>query len=753
VSDDYRALMQDALRELRSNRARIAALERQLQRATPRDAVHVVGLGCRLPGGIDDPTALWRCLHAGAAVLGPLPADRWPGEAPPGAFLDDAHGFDAAFFRIAPRQARLIDPQQRLLLEVAHATIEHAGLAPRALRGSRTGVYVGISTDDWSMYLARNLPVAEIEGSSGPGTNHCAAAGRTSFALGLEGPSLAVNTACSSSLVALHLAQRALRAGECDLALVLGVNVMLSPFTTLAFARAGMLAADGRCKTFAAGADGYGRGEGAVGVLLATETAALRLGLRCEARLLGSAINQDGATAGLTVPSGPAQQRVLRAALADAGVPAAAVQFVEAHGTGTLLGDPIELQALAAVYGEGRSEPLRTGSVKTNFGHLEAAAGLLGVLKVILQFTHGAIAPHRLAGPKNPHVAWDTLPLAVPTTVEPWPGGAPPCAGVSAFSFTGTNAHAILAAPQPAPPTPASPSAPSPAEPSVLPISAKSAAAVRALAARFATALAALPTSAWRDACATAALGRDHHRVRLAVLAATPAAAAIACAALARGDSPTDGWWGEAPAGDARPFAPNGPTTPSALAAAYVRGEAVPWAEVYAAPFRRVVLPTYAFQHRGHRVPPTLDAGSPPLDPTAGGTTAPAAGTLRQQLAAASAGEQDHLLVRHVQATAAAVLRLPAAEVSADAPLADHGFDSMLAVELATRLGTDLGLSLSFAELLDGATANDVGRALGRAFRAETVARPGDDEALLGRIAAMSPAEAERLLREIDGDG
>jgi acyl transferase domain-containing protein len=702
MSDDVRALMQEALRELRRSKARIAELERgAAAAATP---LPIVGLGCKLPRGIDDPAAAWRFFAAGGDAIGPAPTDRWPASdapqpVPPGAFLDAPFDFDAAWFRMAPREARLVDPQQRVLLELAHATFEHAGVAPRSLHGSDTGVFVGISTDDWALAIARHLPFAAIDGSIGPGGNACGAAGRVSFAFGLEGPSFAVNTACSSSLVALHLARQALLRGECELALVLGVNLMLSPLPFAVFQRANMLSPDGRCHTFGAAAAGYGRGEGAVALLLATPAAAQRRGLTTQALLLGSACNQDGATAGLTVPSGPAQQRVLRAALRDAGLAASAVQYVEAHGTGTMLGDPIELQALAAVYGEGRAAdaPFHVGSAKTNFGHLEAAAGLLGVLKVVLQLQHRQFAPHLHATPRNPHLPWDRLPLRVPEQLCAWPATERRVAGISSFGFTGTNAHALVAAA----PAVAAGSAAASQVPAVLPLAARTPPALRELCRRWAHAVAA-PEVALAAAVATAALGRSPDRVRIAALVDEREGLVRRLLAAAAGEPCAGLWTGSVGHGEPPVFDATMMSSPEDLAQAWVRGVVVPWERVVAASAQRIALPTYPFQRRPWRLPGAEFAA--PL------AVAPA--ELRSRLAVAANAERAALLTTHVQRVAAAVLQLAVDDIDVDGPLADHGFDSMRAVELASRLEADLGVPVPFVAMADGASARDLAAAL-----------------------------------------
>ena len=443
-----------ALIEIRELRARIAALEE-----AAAEPIAIVGLGCRLPGGVRDEASLWRVLSEGVDTIRDVPADRWDArahyDADPdrpgklwtlaGGFLDDVAGFDAAFFGIAPREAASMDPQQRLMLEVAWEALEDAAIAPDGLGGSPTGVFFGVGNNDYGRMLFASP--GHIDAYAGSGGSLSVIAGRLSYVLGLQGPALAVDTACSASLVAVHLACQSLRHGECDLALAGGVNVILTPDAHIAFTKARMMATDGRCKTFDAAADGYGRGEGAAVIVLRRLSDARAKGERVLALIRGSAVNQDGRSAGLTAPNGPAQEAVIRAALADAGLKPSQIDYVEAHGTGTSLGDPIELQAVAAAFGEGRSaeRALLVGSCKTNFGHLEAAAGITGLLKVIAALRRRSVPPHLHFKSPNPLVDWASMPLRVPTDLRAWPDGAEPArAGVSSFGFSGTNAHVIL---------------------------------------------------------------------------------------------------------------------------------------------------------------------------------------------------------------------------------------------------------------------------------------------------------------------
>jgi phthiocerol/phenolphthiocerol synthesis type-I polyketide synthase D len=419
--------------------------------APAADPIAVVGLGCRLPGGTDGPAGFWRLLDQGGEAISEVAADRWADYGDTGTttrwggFLDDVAGFDAEFFGIVPREAARMDPQQRMVLEVAWEALEHAGIAPRTLRGSRTGVFVGISGTEYG-----SLSLADLEGVDawvGTGAALAIAANRLSYALDLRGPSMAIDTACSSSLTAVHLAVQSLRSGESDLALVGGANLLLGPAVTANFDEMGISSADGKCKPFSAGADGIVRAEGAGVVVLKRLSQAQADGDRVLALIRGSATNSDGRSNGLTAPNPEAQQALLRTAYRNAGVDPSTVDYVEAHGTGTLLGDPIEASALGAVLGAGRvpENPLLLGSVKSNLGHLEAAAGIVGLIKVVLALDHGRIPASLNYTGANPHIDFDELRLSVVDSARTWPShGRPAIAGVSGFGFGGTNAHVVL---------------------------------------------------------------------------------------------------------------------------------------------------------------------------------------------------------------------------------------------------------------------------------------------------------------------
>lgn len=428
-------------------------------------AVAIVGVGCRLPGGADDPVGFWNRLCEGTDAITDIPPDRWNKDlfydsdpatigktyARRGGFLRDVSLFDPAFFGISPREASRIDPQQRLLLMIAWEALEDAGIAVDRRRSQDTGVFVGISSADYAKTQATYAELYEIDAHIGTGVAYSIAANRISHALNLTGPSIAIDTACSSALVAVHLACQSLHRGECAMALAGGVNVILSPETYVTYSRLSMVSPDGRCKAFDARANGFVRGEGAGLVLLKPLSSAVRDGDRIYAVIVASGTNQDGHTPGITVPSGDAQEALLRQVYRESGIDPAQVGYVEAHGTGTPVGDPIEANALGRVLGSGRpvDQPCYVGSVKTNIGHLEAAAGIAGLIKTALIVQHGSIPPNLNFETPNPAIDFDALRIRVPRELTRWPEGKPVVAGVNSFGFGGTNAHVVVSRVQP----------------------------------------------------------------------------------------------------------------------------------------------------------------------------------------------------------------------------------------------------------------------------------------------------------------
>ncbi len=522
------------------------------------DPIAIVGMGCRLPGGASDPASFWELLRNGVDAVREVPPGRWdvatlfdPDPAAPGrmaakqgGFLDAIDGFDAAYFGILPREAEQMDPQQRLFLEVAVEALEHAGLTRERLAGSRTGAFVASYYNDYAQLQAADAQ--GIDSRSLTGTLHSVLVNRLSYLLDLRGPSVSVDTACSSSLVAIHLACQSLRHGECDAAIAGGVSLMVGPTPMITLSKVGFMAPDGRCKTFDARADGFGRGEGCSVIVMKRLADAVRDGDRVLALLRGSAVNQDGHSTVLAAPNGLAQQALIREALANAQIEPRRIGYVEAHGTGTALGDPIEVEALAAVLGAPAADagPCLLGAAKANLGHLEAAAGVTGVVKSVLVLQHGEVPPQVHFTQLNPHIRLAGTRLAVPGEPTPWPAGAAPrCAGVSGFGVGGTNAHVVL---EEAPLLAADDAPAFAAAPWLLPMSARSPAALRALAQRWMAFLgradAPLPAL-----CASAGERRSHHPQRLAVVGDSAAQMIERLQAFLVGAAPS-GWASGRPA-------------------------------------------------------------------------------------------------------------------------------------------------------------------------------------------------------------
>lgn len=520
--------VKQALLEIRNLRSQLEEIEQ-----VRTEPIAIIGMGCRLPGGVQNPEQFWHLLKHEVDAITEVPGDRWqnaqyyhpepqPGKISTrwGGFLEKIDLFDPQFFGIAPREAAAMDPQQRLLLEVSWEALEQAGQSPDQLLGSQTGVFVGIASIDYGHLLLSQAP-ADIDAYLGVGFAHSIAAGRLAYVLGTQGPTVAIDTACSSSLVAVHQAVQNLRSGACQMALVGGVNVILLPEVGITFSQAQMLSKDGRCKTFDAGADGYVRSEGCGVVVLKRLSDAIANRDQVLAVIRGTAINHDGRSNGISAPNGLAQAAVIQAALTDARLQPEQVSYVEAHGTGTSLGDPIEVHALNAALCQERSptHPLLIGSAKTNIGHLEAAAGIAGLIKAVLALQHRQIPPTLHLQQINPHIDWQTMPISVPRQLTPFPSqGNRSIAGVSSFGFSGTNAHVVLEA-APAPVVkPLAIDRPL----HLFTLSAKREADLLTLVERYQQYLA-TPSETLADVCFTANAGRSHLTHRLAVITSTAA--------------------------------------------------------------------------------------------------------------------------------------------------------------------------------------------------------------------------------------
>jgi acyl transferase domain-containing protein/SAM-dependent methyltransferase len=550
-----------AIVELRQLRAKLKEAER-----IRNEPIAIIGMGCRFPGGANNPESLWRMLCNATDCIREVPRDRWdineffdpnpdaPGKMSTrwGGFLDEVGHFDADFFGISPREAASLDPQQRLFLEVCWEALENGGQSPEKLQGSSTGVFLGIASNDYAQLQMQFGNPAEIDAYFATGTCHSVAAGRVAYTLGLQGPALAVDTACSSSLVTVHLACQSLRLRECRMALTGGVNVILAPELLINFSKSHMMAADGRCKTFDASADGFVRAEGCGVVLLKRLVDALVDGDNILAVIRGTAVNQDGRSSGLTVPNGSAQQEVIRDALRSASVDPHEVGYVETHGTGTSLGDPIEVHALNAVYGQRRlkEHPLALGSIKTNIGHLETAAGVAGLLKTVLILMHGEIPPNLHFKNPNPHIAWNEMGVSIPTVCTPWPtNSGRRLAAVSSFGFSGTNSHIVMESAEGVPALlPVNDTADSSAKGDGLPfkkrthevltLSAKTGGALEESIVRYAQHLGEHPELLLGDICHTANAGRSHFEHRFSVVAASSEQLREKLAACTEGQDP-----------------------------------------------------------------------------------------------------------------------------------------------------------------------------------------------------------------------
>lgn len=556
ANPEQRSLVKRALARQRELQARIDELERGRH-----EPIAIVGMGCRFPGKVQSPDDLWELLRRGGDAISEIPSDRWdidalydpdietPGKISTrfGGFVDNVADFDPYFFGISPREAYSMDPQQRLLLEVCWEALENAGISASRLSARSAGVFVGIATTDYQMLHTKYLAFEDIDAYTTIGNAESVVSGRISYQLGLKGPSISINTACSSSLVALHLACQSLRAGECHTALAAGVNALLSPEHFISLSKSGMLAPDGRCKTFDARADGFVRSEGCGVVVLKRLSEALEAGDDVLAVIRGSAINQDGRSNGLTAPNGPSQEAVILAALVDAKIGPESVGYIETHGTGTALGDPIEVQALDAALGRERDQPVLLGSLKTNLGHMESAAGIGSLIKVVLSLQHREIPPVVHYQSANPHIPWSDMAVEVPTELRAWPElDSTRLAGISSFGFSGTNVHVIV---EQGPEVSYGASDSPGQKKNVLCLSAKSERAQREVVDRYIDRIDHGEPLDLEQMCLTSGAGREHFEHRLAVISDTAAGVSSLLKKSSGKASVAGIYWGRAPEG------------------------------------------------------------------------------------------------------------------------------------------------------------------------------------------------------------
>ncbi|MHC4427223.1 MAG: beta-ketoacyl synthase N-terminal-like domain-containing protein [Planctomycetota bacterium] len=666
---------------LRAAGERIDELERR-----QREPIAIIGMACRIPGGADDPCSLWSLLENGGDAVKQIDSERLSlmealgdaGVNDPvlqgmhGAFLDHIDEFDPAFFGISDREATRLDPQHRMLLEVSWEALENAAIKAADLRGSRTGLYVGICFEDFAHRGLFGRPSDETDVAISVGSSRSLGVGRVAYTLDLHGPVLQLDTTCSSSLLAIHLAAHALRRGECNVALAGGVNALLAHEVFLAFQRMGALSRTGKCRTFDASSDGYVRGEGCGMVVLKPLGAAIAAGDHVWAVIEGSAVNHDGRSNGLTAPNGAAQEAVIREAIENAGVSALDVQYLEAHGTGTPLGDPIELGAATRVLCQSRprQQPLFVGSIKTNVGHLEGAAGVAGVMKAALAIHHRRIPPNKHFSEGNERIDWDKAPVRVPTEAIDWPdlpAGAGPYAGVSSFGMSGTNVHIVLG-PAPEVEVPASGSKP---QAHVLTLSARTDASLRATAARYADALDLPGGPSIGDVCFTVNTTRSGFERRVAFVAEDADSLCRSLREFSEGRTPDSCVLGEGE---------RVPKEVRTLARQFVDGDAVDWPAFYRdCGFRRVPFPSYSFDRKRLWL-----------------TTAPRRKTIAVAPRAETITEVSPADIRSllVQAVADAV-GCPAEVIKDNAPLAQLGIDSLVAADVLLTMECELGHPLS----------------------------------------------------------
>ncbi|WP_058188400.1 type I polyketide synthase [Terracidiphilus gabretensis] len=684
-----------AFLKLQEAEARIRELE-----AEQSGPIAIVGIGCRFPDAEEGPDSYWRLLSDRHCAISDGMQDRLrttdgvvqlPDSARGAALLKQVDLFDPQHFGISPREAAAMDPQQRLLLEVSWEALEHAGIDPFSLYQTRAGVYIGITSHDYAQLQTRGGNLKELHPHSAVGVASSIAAGRIAYTLGLHGPAISIDTACSSSLVAVHLASEALRRQECSMALAGGVNLILAPEASVAFAQAGMLSASGTCAPFLSSADGFVRGEGCGIVVLKRLKDSEAAGDRILAVILGSAVNQDGPSSGLTAPNGLAQQALLREAHRRAGIAPEEVRYVEAHGTGTKLGDPVESEALGAVFA-GRSEKLAIGSVKANVGHLEAAAGVAGLIKLVLSLVHGEIPGQLMRRGLSEYIRWDELPLELPAETSAWmPIAGRRIGGVSSFGFSGTNAHVVVEGW-----SSEEDQREVPEGSDVLMISARTEGSLRRLAEKYSMYLRET-TWNWSEICHTASVGRAALAERLAVVAGSRDEAAEKLSDWLSGKAANGVYRGHVKAARRGNQGQTDELTPEAFAELFAQGGDVNWKRRGAGKgLRRAELPIYPFERERYWFKErSLDREEAPMISLGSTEAKPHLEDLRFLLTDASDEERLGIIRNFLRGEIAKVLEMNvSAELREDKPLAEMGMDSLMALELKHSVQQSSGVML-----------------------------------------------------------